>query len=146
MGDFDAILARLAEMERLAEQGAADGLRLGASGVQDALQATTAYNNDTGATRAGSVVYVVGEGVNDLDRVEAAAQAAEALNPGHSQAAPAGTVEDGHIAVVATSATDYADHLETEQAGARAFLGPIMLVHAQNLTQAAADGIKRALS
>lgn len=146
MGDFDAILARLTVFEATVPQGAADGLRLGAHDLEAALLATSAYNNDTGATRAGTTAYVIGGGTDDSNRLAAAAAEAEARNPGRSQATTAGTVADGTISVIATSATDYADHLETAGAGARAFLGPTMLQHAQNLTQAAADGIKRRLS
>ena len=146
MGDFDAILKRLTELEHLVPEGAVEGLRLGAQDLQDDLQATGAYHNQTGATRAGTVAYVVGGGYSGVDRLHAAAGEVEALNPGHSQATPAGDVPDDTISVIATSATAYAKDVETARAGERAFLGPGMLQHGQRLTQAAVEGIRRKLA
>lgn len=146
MGHLDALFLGLDQFDHLAIEGAVEGLRVGAQDLQDDLRATGAYTNQTGATRAGTVAYVIGPGYDGSDLLEQAASEAEALNPGHSQATAAGDVPDDSIAVIATSATDYAKDVETAKAGERAFLGPGMLQHGQRLTQAAADGIRRRLS
>jgi hypothetical protein len=128
------------QAERLIIQGAVFGLTAGAAELQAADRATSAYVGVTGATRAASVCFVAGEGVESSGIFAAAVAEVESHNPAHVEvnSVPIG---DDELAVILTTPTDYAIHLERNYAGARAHLGPTMDAHAPSLTQHAAEGI-----
>jgi hypothetical protein len=125
-------------MEAHDQQRAARGLAVGAQAMQATMQQTTAYNDDTGATRAGTVAYVVTPQDDGSAAVGDAVAAVEAENLGRS-ATGRGTLP-GEIGVVATVPTDYQRHLEVMQAGAHAVLAPGLTAHADALTRHAAEG------
>jgi hypothetical protein len=126
-------------MRELYAQRARVGLTAGAAELQATMRQTTAYNDDTGATRAGTVAYVVGPGETGGAALAVAVAAVERENPGRSATAR-GSIGPGTLGVVATIPTDYQRHLEVERAGAHAVIGPAMEAHANDLTRHAAEG------
>lgn len=136
--DLADIERGLREMEAFYRQRAARGLRAGAADMQATMRATTVYNDDTGATRAGTVAYVVGDGDSGASVLAEAVDAVEDKNPGSSATAP--VTIDGDLGVVATIPTDYQEELEFANQGDRAVLGPALDLFADTLTARAARG------
>ena len=123
--------------------GALVGLKGAAAGVTFEMRQTVAHGDQTGATRANYTAYAVGRGADGSQELGRAVAAVEALNPGHSET---GSVTiNGELGVVVTSATDYQDKLETENAGQKAVLGPTIAASGERFTRAAASGSKRVL-
>lgn len=142
--DLSDIFAGLAAFERKVLDGAAQGLAGAAAGITLDMRHTTAHGDVTGATRANYTAYQVGRGRDGSAELQYAISAVEALNPGHTAIEPVQI--DAEIGVILTSATDYQDKLETENAGQKAVLGPTLASSLDRLTRAAADGSNRALS
>lgn len=126
----------------LSLDGMAAGLDTDAERITDAMQATSAHGDQTGATRANYNARRVGRGQTGAAAHAASVAAVEGLNPGHAASAPV-SVEG--IGVIIDSATDYQEKLETENAGDRAVLGPTITAESLALTAAAAAGSKKAL-
>jgi hypothetical protein len=145
MSEFDQIIRGLERMRDLAWQGAVEGLTKGAEAMEGDAQATDSYKGVTGATRAGTVAYVVGGGADQGDRLGQALEAVEDKNPGRGQLQQVGTVGDDEIAVVLTVPSDYVDIIEENVGAAQAFLGPTLEAHAERLAAAAARGIAEKL-
>lgn len=107
------------------------------------MRATQAHGDVTGATRAGYAAYVVSDAVVDQASAAAAIQRSvsdvQALNPYHV-ATVEGSLEVEGFGVVMTCPTDYQEKLETENAGAKAVLGPTLQANADVLTARAARG------
>lgn len=143
MGTFDDILRHLDDLPRRQIAGAVEGARVGAQTLQDAARETGTYQNQSGATRAGTVAYVVGGGYDGSGLLHQAVAAAEQLNPGQTETHTAGTVGPDEIVVILTAATTYAGVLETRFAGQQAFIEPTMTAYANELTKGIAEGIKR---
>ncbi len=141
MSEFDQIFAALDQMRDRVIQGAAAGLDQGAAAMQDDAQATDAYAGVTGATRAGTVAYVAGAGVDSSSVLAAAAAAVQDHNPEHVLLQQVDSVGDDELAVVLTVPSDYIDIIEGNVGGAEAFLGPTLEAHAERLTAAVAQGI-----
>ena len=131
----------LAGLRERVYQGAAAGLDDAAQAMQATAQATTAYHGVTGATRAGTVAFVVGAGVESGGVFNEAVAAVRDANPDHVDTSGGGTIGDNELAIVLTVPTDYQVKLEIENAGARAFLGDALNAHAPEATAAAARGI-----
>lgn len=144
---FDQVFAALDNMRTLVYQGAVAGLDQGASGLEAAAEANARakINGVTGATHAGIVAYVAGEGVDSSGVIASAIAEVEDRNPAHVLVQDVGTVGDGELAVVLTVYTDYGHILENGVAGDKAFLGPTMDEQAEQLTAAAAAGIAQVL-
>lgn len=136
--DFSAIDRFLDGFVAQALARAQAGLAAGAGDMQTAMRQTSAYNDDTGATRAGTVAYVVGPNTSGAAELGAAVSAVERENPGH--AATAGGTLAGEVGVVATIPTDYQRYLESERAGQNAVLAPALAAFADELTARAAEG------
>jgi hypothetical protein len=136
--DFGTSDAALATLIAQVTARARAGLAAGAADMQTAMRQTSAYNDDSGATRAGTVAYVVGAGSTGAAELGAAVSAVERENPGH--AATAGGVLSGELGVVATIPTDYQQYLESERAGQNAVLAPALAAFADELTARAAEG------
>ena len=146
--DFDPILAALDSILVPAiEEALAAGLQSGAEQLQSLAQATSAYNDDTSATRSGTVAYAATPQDDGSAAFDAALAAVEAHNPGHGQSVGIGeSVDENSYAVVLTSATDYINHLESDHAGARAFIAPTMQQNAPQITAAVAAALGSALA
>lgn len=145
MSEFDQIAAALERMGDLVLQGAAQGLIEGAEAMEQDAQGTDSYKGVTGATRAGTVAYVVGGGVDQSDKLAAALEAVEDKNPGRGLVEQAGTVGDDEVVVVLTVPSNYIDIIEGNVGAAQAFLGPTLEAHAERLAAAAAKGIAEKL-
>lgn len=121
---------------------AAKGLRSVAPAIEATMAATTAHGDVTGATRDGYRAYLVGGNVGEqgsaVAALASAVRAVERLNPGRS--ATADWSMAAQIGIALTSPTDYQIKLETENAGAKAVLGPTIAQFALRCTEAAAKG------
>lgn len=126
MTDFDNVFRALDQMQRQIEQAAVDGLRQAAGEVTAFLQASDAYGDQTGATRAGSIAFVVTPEDDGSGEFNAAYGAVAELNPGHAYAEDAEGPGPDELMLVATVPTDYQQHLETANAGDHATLRPAM--------------------
>ena len=147
MGTFDTIFQSLGRMGQLAIQGAAAGLDDGAAALERTAQARAraVIRGQTGATFAGIVAYVTGEGISASGRLSEAVEAVRDHNPAHVELSQVGSLGAHELAVVLTVPTDYQRLLETGVAGDKGFLGPSLDAEADNLTRAAAAGIARVL-
>lgn len=141
---FSALFRHLDELVEESAQLAAEGLRPGASTLEARARATTAYQDDTGATRDGTVAYVIGGGVDDSSIIETAAGLVDAKNPGTSLVTDGDAVDADTVAVILTVPTEYEDDLETRAGGASAHLAPALDETAAALTAAAIAGLRRA--
>jgi gamma-glutamyl:cysteine ligase YbdK (ATP-grasp superfamily) len=136
--DLSAIERALDDLVAFYEARARRGLTAGAADMQAMMRQATAYNDDTGATRAGSVAYVVSRQDSGGAALGDAVDAVEDKNPGESATA-SGTLR-GDLGVVATVPTAYQRYLEVERAGENAVLGPALSAFADELTARAAEG------
>jgi hypothetical protein len=143
--DFSQIYAWLDTAESRITQGAHNGLTHGAGQLQAAAEQTAAYQDKTGATRAGTVAAVISTLDDGSGQLQAAAQAANEANPGHGEQHVDLGPSEGQIAVVLTSQTDYAWVFAATHAGAHDWIGPTLDQHIPELNQAAADGVKAAI-
>lgn len=121
--------------------GLGDGLANDARAITDELKQTTAHGDVTGATRAGYIAFVVGEGETGASALAGAVAAADALNPGMTATAP--VTVGTRLGVIVTDVMSYGPERETEHAGQKATLGPLMPRIAAGLTQSAAAGAKQ---
>ena len=141
--DLKPLLDGLDRLKRVSLQGHLDGLKGAAAGVTLDMRQSPAHGDVTGASHANYAAYAVGLGETGTTEFNRAVRAVETLNPGHSARS---SVAVKGIGVVITSATDYQDKLETENAGQKAVLTPTVQASGTRFTQAAASGSKRALS
>lgn len=144
MATLDALIAGVTRMHERALDGARDGLAQEAATVTRSMQTSPAHGDATGASHANYNARVVGRGDDGGATLAQARAAAAALNPG--QVGPVSTVAiDGAVGVILDSQMDYSSLLETENAGQKAVIGPAVGASGARFTQAAADGMKRAL-
>lgn len=125
-GEFDNVFRALDQLQRAIIEAAEDGLRQAAEDVTAFLQASDAYGDQTGATRAGSIAFVATPQDDGSGEFNAAYGAVAELNPDHAYAEEAGGPAADEIMLVATVPTDYQQHLETANAGDHATLRPSM--------------------
>lgn len=135
---FDAYLTRLAA-------GTVDGLGAVARNIEQDAVETDAYQDDTGATRDSTTAYVIGLGIDDSDRFEAAADKARAFNPDHVDVTTVGTVPDAIGLVVLSTPTDYAIDLERDYGGQHAYLAETLLTGAASAISTIAKAVRRRL-
>lgn len=139
-----AWIDKLPAVRKRSLEGCAQGLTLAAAILEDDMQNDPAHGNVTGATHANYAAKVFGLGRNPSSDTASQAAVVEALNPGHSAIVTFTTA--AVLGVILDSVTDYQWKLETENAGQKAVLGPTLTRAAQDLTRAAAEGSRRALS
>lgn len=120
--DFSQLYLYLGTLEERIYTGMVNGLQEGASVLQDLAQATSAYQDDTGATRAGTVAAVISTLDDGGGRLVGAVEVADSLNPGHGQQNVDLSPSEGLVHLVLTSQTDYAIFLETAHGGRNAFI------------------------
>ena|SRR5689334_5686247 len=127
MSGFADIYAGMERLERQIREAGRRGLHDSIPLLESDAKASGAYNDQTGATRASTVAFIVTEGDGGSDRAEAALAAGEALNPGH------GTAEEitlDNLAetdyAILTAMMDYDKFLEIKNAGAHAVIEPAM--------------------
>lgn len=124
--------------------GALDGLDDAAARITDEMQHSPAHGDATGASHANYSARAVGRGQSGSAALAAARSAAEALNA--AEVGPAAPVSiDAELGVILDSQMTYSVDLETENAGDKAVIGPALGASGAQLTQAAAQGSKRAL-
>lgn len=138
---FESIFAGLDKLVRQVEQAAVVGLDAGASALQAEAQATDAYAGVTGATRAGTVAYVSGVGVDTASVFGQAVAEVRDRNPEHVLVETAEGGGPDELVVVLTVPSDYIQLLETGVAGEKAFIGPTMTKQAPALLNAAGRSI-----
>ncbi len=136
--DISDVLRRLDEYAQHIERQSEIGLRAGAADATSYMRSIGPHGA-TGATRAGSVAYVVTPGDSGSSALGAAVSAVEALRPGAS-ATSSGTLAPGAIGVVITVPTNYQASLEVDNAGAQAVITPTLNAYADALTRHAANG------
>lgn len=142
---FDGILAGLEQLGRDIEAAAVRGLANGAAEIQATARASAAYTNDSGATRASTVAFVVVGGGADGTVVDAALAEAEQNRPGSGQAVELSFVDRDNPRVVVTAMTNYVEPLVVKYAGQNDFLGPTMDSDAPRLMDAAFAAIEQEL-
>jgi len=142
--NISSALKGLKRLQRLAVEGAEEGLAGAVKGVEDRMKATSVHGDDTGATRAAYVAYVSGPTLDGSGVVEQAAGRANDLNPGRGLAEPIGTA-GGDIVVIATAATDYEHILVSVRGGKMDAITPAIVGEQGALLEAAAAGIRRKL-
>lgn len=138
------LIAGLEKMRKAALEGAKQGLKGAAGSLKTEMRTSPVHGDVTGASHANYTAYVVGGGETGSSEIAESISAVESLNPGHSDTSTVSI--QGELGVVITSFTDYQIYLETENAGARAVIGPATAASGSRFTQAAASGMKRALS
>lgn len=136
------IFANLEALADLSPTAAASGLRKGASRIEAAARASTAYQNRTGATREGTVAYVVGGGVDDSGVMSDAEGLVEDKNPGEVESSSADGPDVDEVMVILTVPTTYDKHLEERAA----HLAPALTQEQARLLLASADGLKELFS
>lgn len=139
---FDTMKQGLDTLAQRIDLAAREGLVDAVPTVEAHLKATTAYNNQTGATRASSIVFV--EGAEGADVTDAIAQVV-ALNPGFEAAESMDTDPDA-ITVIATAYTEYTLDLHTDYGGQHAFLDDVLVGDAGYLADEAFAAIREAFS
>ncbi len=150
--DDSTMLAGLTRLFERAREGVSDGLRGAAPRVAYDLQATDAHGDQSGATRASYTAYAIGPNDNgEAAASEGYAAAVTALadftgHNGQPLREDSGIVLDEYEhGMVLTSFTNYQDKLETQNAGERATLGPILTADADYITSQVAAGSRRSL-
>ena len=133
-------------------EGCEDGLADGADLAQDIMQNTDAHGDQSGATRASYRAFLIGgshTGSAESSSGYAAAVSALSGFSGHSgkpQSDDSGVVLTAdERGVLLTSFTNYQVHLEQDNAGQKATIGPTLQATAQQITRMAADGAKHRL-
>lgn len=126
-----------AGLEREIRKAEVRAMRRGALLMQKKAQATHAYQDETGATRASTFAFVqnftkdnrkTGNPANNAEDL------AEAMNPGHGTSVIRALYgaeefffgEKGDPVIILSTGTDYTAALETNYGGQNAFLGPTM--------------------
>lgn len=150
--DDATMLAGLTRLLSRAREAISDGLNNAAPQVQGDLQNTDAHGDQSGATRASYTAYAIGP--NDSGQSAAANGYAAAVGAlegftGHSgkplREDSGIQLNEGEYGMVLTSYTDYQKHLETNNAGEKATLGPILTHSANGITSAVAASSRRKL-
>lgn len=144
---IDQIITNLRRLERDSIAAVGRGLQAGAGDIEATAQATTAYDGMSGATRAATIAYVVGAGLDEGTQADAAYTAAAGLLTGFTGHAgqpmlvsiPGPNPDVAEI--VLTVPTDYILDLETERAGEKAFIADALIAGAPG----AFDAVVRAL-
>lgn len=151
--DIKGVLAGLDQMMKRMSDGIDQGLNAGANLIEATDKETEAYLGMSGATRASSTAYVIGNGKDGSAEVSAGYQAAEAAltgftgHEGRAQKTDSGiTLQSSERGIILTSFTDYAQALEIENAGAKAHLGPSLLSKAKVVTGFVATSVKQKLA
>jgi hypothetical protein len=143
--NVDKALRGIDDVQRRALRGAERGLAPEAGGVVSELRASGAYNDQSGATRAGSAAGVQGPTLDTLTPAVAQSKATvESFNPGHGHIEDIGNA-GASVVLIATVASDYQQYLSGNAGGAHDALGPTMLLKAGALAAAAARGIAEEL-
>lgn len=140
---IQTLIDNLDTFRDLSYAGIRRGLHRMAPQIETSLVETTAHGDITGATRASYSARVVGFGETGAARFGQAVAAVETLNPGHVATEPISMAGPG---IVLDTPTDYQHKLETENAGAKATLGPTLGAFANLITAAVAAGSAEALS
>ena len=141
--DISDVLSKLPAFRTRSLDGAKAGLAGAAAGITLDMRDSHTHGDQTGATHASYTAYVVGRGEDGSSALSVSAAAVESLNPGH--VATAAVAVEGELGVIFTAPTDYQEKLETENAGAKAELGPIVAVSGDRCTIAVARGAQGAL-
>lgn len=135
--DDSGLLSGLVRMRQAQETAILSGLQDGADAGQAEMQATRAHGDQSSATRSSYTAYVIGGGKNGATEAAegyAAAQAALAGFTGHEGKAlsqDSGVVlGPNEFGILYTSFTDYQKALETENAGEKAVIGPVVVMQA----------------
>lgn len=140
---FVILDAQLEELERRVTEDIKRAMEQIAPAVQDAAQATTVYNNVTGATRASTVAYVLGLGDAYHPSFFLAFNEAESLNPGHGDPDPPRPPLPGEITLYVLSATDYSKWLNERRGSASAYLLDAIATNSGALQAAVNAAIRR---
>jgi hypothetical protein len=144
MTDISRAMASLRRLRAEAEAGAIAGLTAAAPAYEQELAGTRVHGDETGATRASYRVYVVHEGDDGSNAATDGAAAADSLNPGHGVRGRHGSIGED-VLLVASVFTDYAEHLATDEGGAKDAVSPFIARYGPQIAQDAATGIKRRL-
>lgn len=139
-----AIRALRALREQVVVPAASSALAGSAPDLEQALAATNAHGDVTGATRASYRVYVVTPEDDGSGAASDGRAAAEAKNPGR------GTVvrHDGlgdDVGLVATGFTDYLEEIVVESGGAKDAVTPLVPRYGTALTGEIAAALRRRL-
>ncbi len=150
--DDTSLIAGLDKMLSRIFEGCEDGLADGADLAQDIMEHTDAHGDQSGATRASYRAFVIGgkhTGSAESSSGYSAAVSALSGFTGHSGRAESQdsgvTLTADERGVLLTSYTDYQIHLEQDQAGAKATIGPTLQATTQQMTRMAADGARAKL-
>jgi hypothetical protein len=140
-----SLVAGLDALQNRVLRGAFDSLKPLCRLLSDAMQADPAHGDVTAASHTNYAAYPVSARLGESGASIVASQVSvvENLNPGHSETEPLSS--DAAIVVVVASATDYQWELETENAGAKAVIGPTIAGSSDDFTRAAALGIRNTL-
>lgn len=139
------LLEGLDRLEAAILAAAREGMEQGAELMQGVAVATDAYQDDTGATRAGTVAYVAGARGGGAADVRRAAAEVRRLRFDDDQveldqvAGPTGQ----DLAIVLTVPTRYAIDLETAHAGEHSFIRGTVLGQASRVFQLVMTNIRK---
>lgn len=147
--DDSGLLAGLARLREAQEQAILAGLQEGADAGQSEMQSTRAHGDQSSATRASYRAYVIGGGRTGAAEAAsgyAAAQAELTGFSGHEGKAlsqSSGVVLGrGELGILYTSFTDYQKALETENAGEKAVIGPVVVAEGPANTERVARRLR----
>lgn len=133
---------QLRQLERQIRAGAAAGMARAAAEVEGVALATESYEDDTGATRAGTLAFVAGDGDSGRGRVREAAAEVEYLNPGSAVVEAITGPARGDLALILTAITSYSAFLELRDP----FIGDTLQAEAPRVVEAIRDGVREALA
>lgn len=108
------------------------------------MRGTTRHGDQTGATRASYVAFVVGQFDSGRREAQSSYAEVESRNPGRAGRSSITIIEP--LAIVFMSGTDYQRELETQGSGRSAVIGPVVQRYASIAMRLGAEGAKRALS
>lgn len=143
--DMKKLIKGLQEMRRRSLLGALDGIQAICDLASEDMSQDPAHGDDTEASHANYAASAFGAGRSTEDDAAAQLSVAEALNPGRAALLPF-TVPDGALGAVYSSAMSYARYLEGERDGDHAVITPTFERDVRELTSAAAEGSRRALT
>lgn len=146
----EGIKKQIEDYKRRSLEAARRGAKEGAKILQQNAESTTAYRGITGATRTSTIAGVLGpEWGSEFD---SAYNVADLLLDGNTEhdgkpyrTSIPGPTDPDDIVIVLTVPTDYIVKLETENAGAKAFLGDALNEEAGEITRVIAEAIKKAV-
>lgn len=139
---FAQLYTNLRRYADAVEEAVGAGLADAAPSVTSQARSTSAYQDQTGATRESTVAFVVSKNSDGGGEVAAAKAAAQGANPGSVLSFQVSFFVTDVQRLILTAFTHYIEHLERSRAGIHASIGPAMAQSAQHIHEAVARKLR----